>query len=247
MAQPAPQKKPRAKVRWVCRQIEDLILGQGMQPHHRLPSEREMSALFGCNRITLHKAIVQLCSENVLYTLPTARIHVAARPIERNLWQLLSFTDAINAARGTVTNQILEFAVEPATRQFSKLFQVPLGEEVVHLRRLRCVDNRPATIDNTFVLHKRVPGILSHDMAKEKLFTLMEEVYGIDISHGDKEIEVAWPQKWESRILELEDGEPALLMRARSFSQSGETVEYNEQLARADTFALLSEISAEDG
>ena len=68
--------------------IECFIIRNNLCPHDKLPSQREMCAMWSFNRVTLCSAIERLTQEGKLYSRPGSGVYVAPPKIQRNLLRL---------------------------------------------------------------------------------------------------------------------------------------------------------------
>ena len=82
--------KPRPK-ELATEYLEAYILENNLKPHDRLPSERDLSQMWGMNRITLRSAIYSMEAAGRLYSVQGRGTMVAPRFV-RTLQNLESFT-----------------------------------------------------------------------------------------------------------------------------------------------------------
>ena len=56
---------------------------------------------------------------------------------------------------------------------------IPVGEELARIDRLRLADDEPLCVEESFLVHRFMPGILEHDLSAKSLREVKQAVYGI--------------------------------------------------------------------
>jgi GntR family transcriptional regulator len=95
-----------------------------LPPHTVLPSYRELCELTGASRITVRRAVSDLCDEGVLYTLPGKGIFVAGVEREFEMAPFVGMTDEFAQRSQFVASTWLERTMIGAPAHLSALLAV---------------------------------------------------------------------------------------------------------------------------
>ncbi len=215
--------------------------------HRRFPSERVLSEQLGVSRLTVRKALSELADQGVLYTRRGAGTFVAEPKIAQPLRQLTGFSEDVRARGQHPSSSVLDQALVPAPLEVVSVLQVPLGSELVRLRRVRCADGEPLALETCYLPHTLCPGLLSEDLTATSLYSLLRDRYGLSLSSATQTIEAAEPTAEERRLLHLPTGTPVLRTARITRSQDGRVVEFVRAAYRADRFQMTVELGERDG
>lgn len=172
----------------------------------KLASERELIERLGVSRITVRQAMRELVMEGHLQSAPGKGFYPAAprrRSYEINL--VRSFTDTARAHGGRPEGRLLDVGLVPAEAIVAQLLGVSEGTEVVHLRRLRLLDDIPVMLCDDWLLADRVPGLLDLDwsVGDRSLFAELIGRYGVYPRRGHTEIGARLATETEADHLRL--------------------------------------------
>jgi DNA-binding FadR family transcriptional regulator len=76
------------------RQLVQLIQERGFEPGDKLPSEREMSEMFGMSRGSLREALIRLDTLRIIDARPKSGIYLRAGSAERSIEAMVLFAEA---------------------------------------------------------------------------------------------------------------------------------------------------------
>ncbi|QRG68867.1 GntR family transcriptional regulator [Brevibacillus choshinensis] len=218
----------------LAEKIEAYINQSGLSAHDKLPSERELSALWDVNRMTLRQAIERLVDEGILYSLHGSGTYVAPRKINRNLWQFLSFSDAMKESGLHTHTTVISFRKMEANKLLAKTFSILLGTEVVELVRIRHVENEPFALETIYLPSCLVPGLEQHDLEKQSLYAILREVYRIELTKSKQEISITYLTEEEASYLGVAPGDAAICTKVVTATEDKLPVEYTIEIARGD-------------
>ena len=224
--------------------VESYIIESGLQPNDRLPSEREMCAMWDLNRTTLRNAIQRLVDSGVLYCRMGSGTFVSPPKLVRNLQDVHGFSEAVREA-GRVPGARLVYAVlREADKTIMRNLRVPLGTEVFDVKRVRTIDGIPCSIETTIVNMRGCKGIEQHDFEKESLFDVLYQEYGIRATSGDERISVTTLDAIEAELLNMEEGHPAIYKSGFMSDDNGEPVSCYRTTALSEHVRYATEMLA---
>lgn len=214
--------------------IEDGKLGPGSP----LPTESELAELFNVSRATVREALRGLVERGLVEKRQGVGSFVTNVKIDEILPGLASFSMEMQARGFTVESRLLEVArVVPAGRVLNAL-KLPTGSEVVMVRRLRFVNDKPFLISTSHL----VPQVSLDEDFSGSLYDLLENTYGYRISAGQTSIEAGLVDDYEAPLLELESGSAVLRITWLAMAEKGQPVEYSETTYRADRYRYVVQL-----
>jgi GntR family transcriptional regulator len=214
--------------------LRDLIAGGALQPEEALPSERELSQLYGVSPSTVRKATENLVQEGLLRRLAGVGTLVAQPKVVQILPTLLGFSARMRLGGHVTINRVLVHRAEPARGSSARHLAVPEGAQVMRLSRLRIVDNEPLMIETSFLSLDRFPDLLEDDFAVRSLYDVLSTRYGIDIVELDQTLEPVLLTDYEAELLGSRPGHPAMLLEVTALAGEGEPVEFSKAIVRGD-------------
>lgn len=223
-------------------QLRDLLLERiastGLGVDAMVPSERELSALYGLSRMTVRQTLDLLVAEGRLYRVPGKGTFVARPKIEMSL-VLASFSEDMRARGYEPGARELIRQVIPASGHTSRMLDIDPGTLVHHIERMRTADDEPMAVERSNIPAELVPGLEKFDLAERSLYEVLENEYDILLDSGEQTIEAGICDSADSRLLGLPAGNPVLVMQRRSFAR-GQCVELALSTYRADRYQLHS-------
>lgn len=218
--------------------IADAMVSGELQPHRRIPSERELAALFGVSRMTIRQALVEMIGEGILYTRSGKGTYVAERKIEQPLQRLTSFTQDM-AARGLrPSSRLIGADLLPAPIELAHALDIRPGSELVRVRRLRLADEQPLAVETSHLPHARCPGLLDQDLERRSLYEVLHERYGLELASAKQTIEAATPTPEECELLRVTRSVPVLRIHRFTSSREGIVCEFVQSAYRGDRYQL---------
>jgi GntR family transcriptional regulator len=195
----------------------------------RIPSERDLADILQVNRLTVRRAVGNLVVEGLLENNGTGGTRVAAPSFVRpaDIYRSVGIDRLIQGHGKVPSNKLLHFQISSANNPLADRLGVMEGEEIVIIRRLWSIDNRPFCIETSHLPANLVPGLAAEDlMLGQSLYLLMKERYGITTVNSDRIISVETASDLESKALDMPANSAALTLRLWVKTDDGRTVEY---------------------
>jgi len=207
----------------------------------RFPSEAELQQQFKVSRMTIRRALSELVQEGFLVREQGRGSFVVRPRVQDQLRYLTSFTEDMRLRGLPTRSRILDFRLvhDP---EVAKAMGIPESEELVQLRRLRLVRDDPVAIQNAFIRHRFCPGLVERGLMEGSLYATLEQGYGLKLGRAIQMVEAKPADEYEARLLEIEPGQPVLLLERLTFLRGGEPVEYVRSAYRGDRYRFTVEL-----
>ena len=223
-------------------------IGTTWRAHAAIPSERELMTAHGVSRATVREAIGRLVEERVLYRVQGRGTFVAGPRVQSTL-HLASFTQDMRR-RGLEPSTLLRSVRrEVATAEARSALGLDDGDgdgdgaRAWRVERLRLAGGVPMALEVGWYSPAVVPDLDSRDLTGS-LYTLLTEVYGVQIDRAEQ---TAWAEVADVELaapLGVDAGAPLLVFRRTSATGDGRAVEHVTSWYRGDRYQVHMSLSA---
>ncbi|WP_058302834.1 GntR family transcriptional regulator [Gorillibacterium timonense] len=208
-----------------------------------IPSERELSEQFEINRLTVRQAINELVQEGLLYRQRGVGTFVAMPKIEQPLTKLTNFSSDMHSRGLAPGAQVVSMEVIPASKPISMQLQIPEGEQVIELVRVRTANGEPLALERSYLVYELAHGLYEMNMENASLYQMLEDICGLKLVKALQTIEVSTARQDEAGILDIGQHDPVMLIERTTFTEgSNRPVEYVRSLYRGDRYKFSIEM-----
>lgn len=205
-------------------QLTELIHAGKLEPNYRLPSERELSEMLNVSRITTRLAVQELLESGLVYR-EQGRGTFVAEPKMRGVQGFTSFTEYMRNRGLAPGSKIISQEIVGVDENLAETLHIHMGDPALHLVRLRLADGRPVAIQSAYLPSKMVPGLEEENLVDRSLFEVLRQKYFIHPAWTEAAVEASSATPEQARWLEIKSGEPVLIVRGLTFTESFEVVE----------------------
>lgn len=202
------------------------IVEHGLGPGDQLPPEREFCEVLGVSRTALRAAIARLESRGDVERRRGSGTFVGPMKPLCVFQETCNYTFSVRRAGRIPSSHVVCARVVRSPQEITQ--EMGLGEsaKLFMLRRVRYVDNEPASVETAYVNYELCPGIDRHDFAAESLYDVLKEEYGVCVRHGVERVSIARLEKAEADLLGVSAGSPAYCQRTFEVDDNDRPVEY---------------------
>lgn len=217
--------------------IADISNGQ-LLPGDQLPSHHVLCSQYDMSYMTVRRAITELSSEGVIYTLHGKGSYVAEPKVQAEAGPLVSFTEDM-ANRGLqAESHILATQIIEASTVMAQTLQVAFGAPLVYLVRLRMANKTPIAIQTAFLPHQRCAGLLDYDLEQGSLYATLRNEYGMQLTSSNGSVGAALATAEEAELLQLELPAALLIVEQITFLDTGSPIEFVRTAYRGDRYRM---------
>lgn len=215
-------------------------IGSGtLQIGDRLPSERDACRRFSVSRTTVRRALAELHAQGYVEPDGTRGWFVTAF-VEPSV--LSGFSDQASQRGLMPGSNVLRALVRAATLDEAESLEVAPGSEVFELERVRLLGGIPVGWQRAVVLCSLAPGIGEHDFGAVSLYQLLRD-HRVVPSRADYDIEAGVTDTTRSKLLEVRESSPVLLIRATTFDREGRCIELSEGAFLGERYRFTASVS----
>ncbi len=228
-------------------QIYDLLreeLEKGTYlPGNQIPTEAELSERFDVSRITVKQAIQKLVTDGFLFRQQGKGTFVSKPKVNRKLSELISFHDEMLEKGFVPTSRLLELTMIPARSAVAQALEIPEGNKVINVKRLRLADGGVMAVQSSYIPHALCPELVNRqDLLTGSLYKILKQDFNLVPATGHEFYAAVVVRGGDAHRLGVTEGSPAFSVRRFAYLADGTPVEYTESLLRADRYTLNVEL-----
>ena len=212
------------------------------QPEELLPSEAELVEKYDLSRATVRQAFDMLVNQGYVYRRRGQGTFVARPTIEQNLSRIVSFWEDMQQRGLEPGTRVLERELIPASEDLTQALNVPAGEELASIVRLRLADGEPMSVEYSYLVHRYCPGVLEQDYANSSLRQMLESEFNIRLVYARQKIRAVPASEDLAELLDVEPNAPLLHIERVSYNEHDIPIEYLQINLRGDRYTFYTEL-----
>ena len=228
------------------RQIEEdlraRIRSGDLRPGTQLETEQDLMEGYRVSRATVRQALAPLVAQGLLEIRRGLGTYVAAPRFEHTIGGFYSFSREIERHGLRPGTRVLDLRTEPADDAVAAALTVPVGTQVVALRRLRLAGEEPLVVETSYLPAKRFPGLQKVDFSAVRLYDTLTTAYGCRPTRARESFEPILPSPSEADLLEQPRDQPALRVERIAFDQDDNPIEFCRSTVRGDRYRYSVEL-----
>ena len=214
-------------------QIEESILQKlesgEWAPGRLIPSENELSHIYGVSRTTVRNVITKLVQEGLLFRIPGKGTYVAEPKIVAHSLTYAGIREQLEQMGYEVSTRLISMGLETVDQKIMEHFPGLDDPHFYVVRRLRMLKGEPLSIHIS-------------DLSGEQLCTVLSRVYGLNRAKAVETLESVAASSTEASLLNIFPGQPLLLLQDRILDANGRTFEYSKVVFRGEKIKITMEI-----
>ena len=207
----------------------------------QIPTEEDLCKMFNVSRATVRTAILELVRQGYLKRQQGKGTFIFRNVISEGLSMLTSFRESLFEESLHFSTSILARTVMMPVDDLDSKLDIPEDKHIIYIKRVRLIDGEPIMLQESYVPYHICPLLLEDDIEQTSLLDLFEKKYGIRITKIKNDIDIAYLNIDESRVLGLPENSAALLLT--QYFYSGDTIfMYTRSVKRPDRFQISIEL-----
>ncbi|MBQ3242865.1 MAG: GntR family transcriptional regulator [Oscillospiraceae bacterium] len=191
----------------------------------KLPSEKELAAHYGVNRMTVRRAVALLAEEGILKTIQGKGIYVTNLFFQVKMSQdgLLFSKDFFGDPR--LHQEILFLEQMPAGKTMGEVFRIGASDPVWLCGRRWMAGSMAIALDISFVPTRLLPDLTAESCGQKQFQQLFREA-GIPQTRREQTIKSITVYGQEAELLQMKEGENALLVKLMAQDENRNTCRF---------------------
>lgn len=228
-------------------QIEDELAERietgDLPPGERLPTERVLAESMGVSRMTARAALARLAQRGLIDRRQGSGTFVAEPKLRQDASHLRGFFEETVGQGVFPTSTLIERSERLATRQLATTLDLRLGENVFKVVRLRSVRGQPVVLETSYFPARILPGLLELDLETSSIYRLLGQRFDARPARAVQSLEPITAGELEAELLDVQPGDPLMLVERTSWDGHGRPVEHARDIYRGDRSRFVSELT----
>lgn len=190
----------------------------------KIPTEPELSAQYSISRITVRRAIEELCGEGYLIKRQGLGTFVSTPRIHRKITdgnRLESFSTLCQSYGMEAGAHLLSRQIVPIRQEEQEFFGLEADALLIYVERLRTADNLPIFLENMFFPYPTFRGLMTEDLNNRSIFQVMKQINGRTVKDTSRcTLEIAKASPEQAQKLGIPTGDPLLFMNCYFIDQN---------------------------
>lgn len=222
--------------------LASLIATGVLAPGSQIPSEEELVQKYGVSRTTVRKAVQELERLELIEIRRGKGTFVRAAKLTQELTALTGFVEDMVAIGLQPSAKLLSKETVPATEEVARQLRLPIGTEVMQIRRVRMADDVAISLDETYLPLGLGRKVVENDLEVYPIFSLLEGKYDTPLLEADYRIEAVSADPAVAEALGIEEKAPILLIERVSYSLDQSPVDFEKLFYRGDKLRLTTRL-----
>ena len=215
-----------------------------------IPTEDQLEKFYGVSRTTVRLALAKLVNEGYIrrqqgkgtYVNPQGLVTIGKpKTLSTDMFGVKSTTQIIQSAGMKVRTEVLYFAHELPGQDVAEKLGIKEKDPVVHLERVRYANDRPLVLEKSWIPAAECPDLKREDV-NGSLYLVLFKKYHHHIAAAHQSLRAVLASELDARILDLQIGEPVMLVRGVTYLHDGRAIELQESHFRAESIEFIIEL-----
>lgn len=198
------------------------------KPKEKIPTEPELSAEYSVSRVTVRRAVEELCNEGYLVKMQGRGTFVSTPRIHRKMTggnRMESFSKTCQEYGMTPGARLLDKKIVPVQDDEKAFWNCDEDTLLLYIQRVRTADGQPIFLENLFLLYDEFKSLMSAEWSDSSAFAAIASVDGRQITDTSRRtIEIARASAEQAQVLNVPVGEPLLFMNCYFIDQHSQPI-----------------------
>jgi len=212
------------------------------KPGDQFPTEEQLCQEYGVSRGTVGRAVHILVEEGWLRREQGRGTFVTWPTLSPVFFRLVSFGEDMRQRGLEPNTNLLSVKVIPADEEVAHRLQIPVGEKVIEIRRLRLADEKPMAYETRHLAYDLCPQLLDEDLENQSIHGLLIDKYNIPLVRACHTIEARALSGQEAQLLGVEEGAACFFVDRITHTTHGRPGTWYRCLYRGDEYHFTVEL-----
>jgi GntR family histidine utilization transcriptional repressor len=195
--------------------VLDRIADGTFRPGAKIPSENQLANELGTSRLTAHRALRELTTSGVLERINGVGTFVAQPRASSTFVLLHNIADDIRKRGKALSINVRTLEKQPPPPDIAKKMGVKPKEKIFHSVIIYAADGSPIQLEDRYVAPDFAPQYLSQDFTTRSTTDYLQII--AFPTRTEHEIQSLLPSAFEAECLDLEVGDPCLVVSRKTW------------------------------
>ena len=227
------------------KQILSLIENSTITDGELLPAENDLCKMLNISRPTIRQAFSELVYEGYLSRYKGKGTFVSTPKVDDRFFRKLATYHEEMLEKGyNPKTEVLKLEMLSGPHEANERLSIPLNAPLVHLSRVRSVDDVPLVYVETFLPFDDYKDLLDIDFTSNSLYDTLEKQFGKRVSRVWREFFAINANQKEAELLQTTRNKALIMVKTVAYSSNGPNpVEFSIARYRGDLNKFSVEVS----
>lgn len=221
--------------------IKNKIDNQEWKESDKIPSENELSSMYGLSRMTVRSVITRLVIQGLLYRVSGKGTFVAKPKIMSRPLSQMGIREQLDQMGIESTTKLIQVQRIPASPRIQKELMLRDASEVYFVERVRYIKDEPLSIHISYIPVHFAPDLENRKLEEEQLCVILEKTYKMQTSRIVETLETSLATATQAELLSVKPGFTLLRLENTVYSPEGHPFEHTRVVFRGDKIKLKLE------
>jgi len=224
-------------------ELTEKISSQQWRAGETIPTEIELARQYNASIGTVRKTVDVMVAEGLLERFQGKGTYVRRARFDSSLFRFFRFQNQ-SGERRIPESRILKLVVTEAPTAVSSALRLPTGASVIHMSRLRLIDNEPILSESIWLPKEHFAPLadLKPNEFGDLLYPLYEEHCGKIIASAEETLTAEIVNPLHARLLKIKTGSPVIVIERLAFGYDRQPLEWRRSRGPAEQFHYHVEI-----
>ncbi len=223
----------------IAEAITSLLARGVLPPGYVLPPERVLCERFGISRMTLRQAMSLLDREGLIHSRRGMGTVVKHSRLRMQHQDFRSFSEEIRERGGRPESRLISLQQAIPTPSVRDFFELRERQNVYEIQRVRLNDGEPLAFELARIPERLCPGLERFDLARNSLYQILEQSYGLRPETCTEEISAQIPSSEQRKLLSLPTRTAVLVVNRKTYMDDGRPFELTCSIYRGDRYSSI--------
>jgi GntR family transcriptional regulator len=214
-------------------------------PGDQFPTEEDLCETYGVSRGTVARAVSMLAEEGWLRREQGRGTFVSRLSLSPVTFRLINFSAAMESRGLQASTRLVSREVLPASNDVAARLEIPVGEKVIAIARLRLADERPLAYETRHLSHDLCPQLMDEDLEHQSIHSLLIDKYNVPLIRACHTVEARVPSDEQARILQVKPGSACFFIDRITYTTDNRPGTWYQAIYRGDEYHFVAEFGSQ--
>ncbi|MDR0401119.1 MAG: GntR family transcriptional regulator [Treponema sp.] len=206
-----------------------------------IPSENELSRIYGLSRMTVRSVLNRLQMNGLIYRIPGKGTFIAEPKITSEPLVKYGIREQLEAMGYETSTSVIGVKKSLSTLKVAKSLGLAKKVEVFTVKRVRGIKGKPLSFHVSCLPARYFRNLEKCDLENNQMCHLIERKFKYPIRRRIETLEATSATLEESQYLNIEPGFPLLLLENIVYTDKNLVIEYSQIKFRGDKYKIRME------
>jgi len=206
-----------------------------------IPSENELSRIYGISRMTVRSVLTRLVDAGLLYRSQGKGTFIAEPKIVSSPLVRYGIREQLEQMGIETSTKTISFEKVQPSAKVSKFLNVKHENDIFVVKRLRYIKGIPLSYHTSYVPVVYFPGLENHDLEHNQMCNVIEKDYNYTIQRRIETLEATTASTEEAWLLSVHPNSPLLVLENMVYTDNNIPMEYSRIIFRGDKIKIKLE------